>query len=201
MKRFFGWVCLWGAPWLSWAGDVRAVVQDPQGRPVAEAVVYLESAAAAAAARPMTGVELVQKDKAFVPSVLPVTRGTSVSFPNRDTVRHHVYSLSPVKRFELKLYAGTPANPVVFDQPGVAVLGCNIHDEMVAWVVVLDTPHFAQSQADGRAELRGVPPGEYRLMVWHPNLPVGAPAQVQPQPVVVTAASSEVRVRIRGLLP
>ena len=94
-----------------------------------------------------------QQGKAFVPDVLVVTRGTSVHFPNRDSVRHHVYSFSPIKKFELKLYTGTPANPVVFDKSGVAVLGCNIHDHMVGWVLVLDTPYFGTSAAPGVVRL------------------------------------------------
>ena len=91
------------------------------------------------------GAEMAQKGKQFDPTVLVVPVGTSVGFPNRDTVRHHVYSFSPVKTFELKLYSGVPANPVVFDKIGIAVLGCNIHDAMTAWVVVVDTPYFGRS--------------------------------------------------------
>ncbi|TSE37094.1 Carboxypeptidase regulatory-like domain protein [Tepidimonas fonticaldi] len=156
------------------AAELRVAVRDARGQPLPGAVVMLESPQASAAVRPMTGVEMVQRDKAFVPEVLVVTRGTAVAFPNHDTVRHHVYSLSPVKPFEIKLYAGTPANPVVFDRAGVALLGCNIHDHMVAWVVVADTPHHARADARGEARLHGVPPGGYALVVWHRDLPVGA---------------------------
>lgn len=83
--------------------------------------------------QPAPGVEIEQADKQFTNRVTVVPLGTEVRFPNRDKVRHHVYSLSPTKTFELKLYIGTPANPVVFDRAGVAVLGCNIHDHVVAW--------------------------------------------------------------------
>lgn len=114
-----------------------------------------------------------QEHKTFLPDQLVITPGTAVNFPNRDTVRHHVYSFSPAKVFEIKLYIGTPAAPVVFDQPGVVVLGCNIHDDMVGWVVVVDTPWHAETDASGRATLQAVPSGSYRLRVWHRALAPG----------------------------
>jgi plastocyanin len=183
----------------AWAAPVELRVTDPAGRPLVGAVVFLESAEARQAARPLQGIDIVQADKAFVPAVTVVTPGTSVRFPNRDTVRHHVYSISPVKTFELKLYVGTPANPVVFDRPGVAVLGCNIHDTMVAWVVIVETPWFGQTTADGRWRWAEVPPGSYRLRTWHPGLPVGAPAA--DQPLRVEAGGVQAAVRLDGVAP
>jgi plastocyanin len=109
---------------------------------------------------------LDQRDAAFVPGVLPVGVGTRVAFPNSDNTLHHVYSFSPAKRFELPLYSGRQAEPVEFDRAGVVTLGCNIHDWMVAHVVVLDTPYFARTGADGSARIRA-PAGDYRLRVWH----------------------------------
>lgn len=179
------------------AGPLTVAVTDGKGAPLAGAVVFLDSAAAARAVKPMPVMEMAQRNKAFVPDVLTVTKGTPVSFPNQDTVRHHVYSFSPVKKFELKLYTGVPAAPVVFDQPGVAVLGCNIHDQMVAWVVVLDTPYHGTTGADGRATLPSTPPGDYTLRVWHQRLPVGAPAQAQRQRVADAAAA--VAIVLKGL--
>lgn len=157
------------------AATVEVGVVDAAGRPLAQAVVFLESPAAAAQVRPLKDVELAQAQRRFMPDVLLVTRGTSVDFPNRDEVRHHVYSFSPAKRFELKLYIGRPANPVLFDMPGVVVLGCNIHDDMVGWVLVLDTPHYGRTDAAGRLVLKDVPPGSYQLRAWHATLPVGEP--------------------------
>ncbi len=197
--RWVAALVLWGVAVPVVAATLQVNVQDEQGRPLPGAVVFLESPQAARAVRPLNGQEIAQQDKAFVPGVKVVTRGTSVAFPNRDTVRHHVYSFSPAKRFELKLYVGTPANPVLFDQPGVVVLGCNIHDDMVGWVLVLDTPHFVATPGDGRAVLRDVPEGSYRLRVWHSRLPVGAPALDQPQ--ALGAAGASVTVRLRGLAP
>jgi hypothetical protein len=130
--------------------------------------------------------------------VMVVTKGTAVSFPNLDTVRHHVYSFSPVKRFEIKLYVGTPSNPVVFDQPGVAVLGCNIHDDMAAWMVVVDTPYHAMTGSDGTARLPDVPAGSYRLRAWSNRSPVGAPAFAQN--LRLTADDSAVKVVLKDLV-
>lgn len=154
----------------SQAAELTVNVTDSQGAPVAGAVVFLESAAASAAVQPVTDARIVQKNKTFVPDVLVIPRGTAVYFPNEDTVRHHVYSFSAIKPFEIKLYVGTPAAPVLFDQSGVAVLGCNIHDEMIAWVVALDTPYYSRSNQQGESKLTAVPEGEYTLRVWHKDL-------------------------------
>jgi plastocyanin len=181
------------------AATLQVTVSDDKGRPVPQAVVFLESPEAARAARPLASVEMAQKDKSFVPETLVVTRGTSVQFPNRDTVRHHVYSFSPAKRFELKLYIGTPASPVVFDQAGVVVLGCNIHDEMIGWIAVVDTPHFGSTGANGQVQLRDVPEGNYRLRVWHSGMAVGAPALDLPQRL--GAAGAAASVVLKGLTP
>lgn len=181
------------------AATLQVNVTDDAGKPLPGAVVFLESREAARAVRPLEGMEIAQQNRSFVPGVRVVTRGTSVTFPNRDTVRHHVYSFSPAKKFELKLYIGTPANPVLFDQPGVVVLGCNIHDDMVGWVLVLDTPFFGQSADNGRVVLADVPEGSYRLRVWHSHLPVGTPPSDQAQ--VLGAGGATTTVRLKGLVP
>lgn len=180
-------------------------VRDGAGQPISGAVVFLESAQAQRVVRPLQGVEMAQEKKQFVPAVLAVTTGTEVHFPNHDAVRHHVYSFSAAKKFEIKLYKGTPSNPVLFDQPGVVLLGCNIHDQMVGWILVLDTPYFASSSAGGqqpgRAALVQIPAGSYQLRTWHPGLAVGAPPLTQP--LIVDAGAGEVRasVRLTGLTP
>jgi plastocyanin len=163
-------------PQAARCASVEVLVSGSDGKPLAEAVVFLESAAAKAAARPVSGVEVEQAERRFTHRVTVVTAGSEVRFPNRDKVRHHVYSFSPIKTFELKLYSGTPSNPVLFDRPGVAVLGCNIHDTMVAWVVVVETPYFGLAGPGGTVRLDNVPPGSYRLRTWHPGLPPGAAA-------------------------
>ena len=154
-------------------------VLDGGGRPLAGAAIFLESHAAKLATRPVNHVVIVQSARQFLQPVTLVPVGSAVNFPNRDTVRHHLYSFSPVKKFEIKRYVGIPAAPVLFDQPGIAALGCNIHDNMAAWVVVVDTPYHGLTGADGKLNLAQVPPGSYRLRTWHPSLPPGAPAQDQ----------------------
>jgi plastocyanin len=142
-------------------------VRDARGAAVSDAVVYAVPEARVA---PSTRrAVLDQKNRMFVPHVLPIQTGTAVSFPNSDNVRHQVYSFSPAKRFQLPLYAGTPAAPVVFDRPGVVAIGCNIHDQMSAYLVVVDTPYFALA-ANGQAEIAGLPEGAYDVRVWHEGM-------------------------------
>ena len=184
---------------LAIAATVQVQVTGGDGKPLADAVVFLESREARLAVRPANGIEMAQANRQFDPRVLVVPVGSSVEFPNRDTVRHHVYSFSPAKTFELKLYTGTPATPVVFDKTGVAVLGCNIHDNMAAWVVVVDTPYYGRTAASGAVALANVPPGSYRLRVWHPGLPVGAPAA--DQALAVGAADTVATLRLSGVRP
>jgi plastocyanin len=174
------------------AAPVTVRVSDAQGRPIVGAVVFLESPAAAKAAKPIARVEVAQVQRQFVPPVSVVTLGSAVQFPNLDTVRHHVYSLSPAKRFELKLYIGRPESPVVFDKPGVAVLGCNIHDQMVGWVVIVETPYYARTDDNGRAVV-DAPAGNYRLRTWHTDLAVGAPALDQALTVAAAPVAAAVR--------
>ena len=193
-------LCAVGGLPLAHSATVTVQVQDASGKPLADAVAYLESAQAsraAGAARPANPVEIAQIAKQFDPRVSVVPVGTMVSFPNKDAVRHHVYSFSPAKTFELKLYSGTPANPVQFDKAGVAVLGCNIHDNMVAWVVVVDTPYFGLSAKPGPVSLNNVPAGSYRLRVWHPGLAVGAVAL--DQALTVESTDTTVSVRMAGI--
>jgi plastocyanin len=154
------------------AEPLRASVVDQTGAPVVDAVVYAlpadingKQAKASAQKRPTAIIDQIKRR--FVPLVSVVQTGTAVSFPNRDNIEHDVYSFSPAKRFELHLYHGIPAKPVVFDQPGLVVMGCNIHDQMIAYLLVVDTPWFAKTDARGQASIENVPGGAYRLTVWH----------------------------------
>ena len=155
---------------IAHAGTLQVIVNG-QGKPAGEAVVSLHSSAAAAAARPGRGT-VDQRESQFVPRTTVVTVGTPVLFPNSDNVRHQVYSFSAAKRFELPLYAGKPTAPVVFSTPGVVELGCNIHDWMLAYVVVVDTPYHAITDPRGLVRIEA-PAGSYTLRVWHPELAGG----------------------------
>jgi plastocyanin len=151
------------------AASVQVVVRDGAGQPVPDAVVYAMPASGALEAKPGRAASIDQDDREFVPFVSVVQTGTAVTFPNRDPILHHVYSFSPAKPFEIKLYTGKSPRQVVFDKPGVVTLGCNIHDWMVAYVMVVSTPYFARSDAEGTMRLRELPAGTYELRAWHPQ--------------------------------
>lgn len=154
----------------SLAAPLTVKVTDARGQPLAGAVVAVEGAPLSARAKPGTQAELAQKDRQFRPQLLVVQTGTEVRFPNEDPVRHHVYSYSAAKSFELKLYLGQPGNPVLFDKPGVVPVGCNIHDRMAAHIVVVDTPLFAVTNAQGQAQLElPAQSGALQLRAWHPT--------------------------------
>jgi len=112
--------------------------------------------------------QMSQKDLAFVPTLLPVQTGTRVAFPNLDDTYHNIFSFSPAKRFDLGRYrpGETPIPSVVFDVPGLVTVRCDIHEHMRALILVLDTPHFAMSDPDGRFRLGGLPPGRYTVKAW-----------------------------------
>ncbi|MEP7014547.1 MAG: methylamine utilization protein [Verrucomicrobiota bacterium] len=150
------------------AGSLSVTVKDGKGAPVSDAVVYAKSNNIAARANKQAVID--QQDKQFIPYVTAVQVGTSIMFPNKDNIRHHVYSVSPAKKFELPLYTGIPAAPVVFDKEGFVTLGCNIHDWMIAYVAVLATPYFQVTGQDGRAALKDLPSGPCTIAVWHPLL-------------------------------
>ncbi|MFZ5528074.1 MAG: methylamine utilization protein [Pseudomonadota bacterium] len=150
--------------------DPQAItVVDASGQPIASAAVSVMVKGAKTTAPAGTSADMVQKNRRFTPTVLPVQTGTAVSFPNLDTVRHHVYSFSPTRKFEIKLYAGTPASPVVFDKPGTATLGCNIHDTMVGYIHVVDTPYFGATDPAGKVSI-DLPAGEHKAHVWYPAM-------------------------------
>lgn len=150
------------------AGEISATVLDSNGSPLNRAVIYAVPAGGKAP-RPEKDKTTImdQVNKEFVPLIMVAQAGVAINFPNRDDIRHHVYSLSQTKTFELPLYIGVPANPIIFDKPGTIALGCNIHDWMSAYIHVVDTPYFVITGADGKGSLRDIPSGAYKLMSWH----------------------------------
>ncbi len=162
---------------LSFSHNALAVnlvveVNSTSGKPVNQAVVYASPISStntpASETAPYT---LDQKNKEFIPFISVVRTGTAVYFPNSDQIQHHVYSFSRAKKFDIPLYEGMPPNPVVFEKEGVVPLGCNIHDWMLAYVYVVETPYFAKTDKDGSAFIELIHgPGEYDVRVWHPEL-------------------------------
>jgi plastocyanin len=148
--------------------DVTALQRD--GKPLAGAIITLE--AQPPSLSPIAPVQAVmdQVDLAFAPDVLVVPVNSSVRFPNSDAVSHQVYSFSPARKFQLPLYRGKPYPPVTFDEPGIVTLGCNIHDRMLAYIVVTAAPFFGRTDAAGHWSARDLPAGRYQLTLWHPLL-------------------------------
>jgi len=158
------------------AANLAVTVIGPDGRPVPEAVVLVRprSPVAPESIRFPWPMVVEQKDMQFRPYVLIAPVGAEVAFPNHDPYRHHVYSFSQAKVFELKLYGHDETRTVRFDRPGVVALGCNIHDDMSAFIRVVDTPFAAKTGADGQVLIRNLPPGPASLAVWHPRIRGGA---------------------------
>lgn len=153
------------------AAKITVQINNPAGGSVTNAGVYATMLSGTPPAKPKREISIEQVNKEFVPIVSIAQSGALVNFPNRDAIRHHVYSFSPAKTFEIKLYSGIPSKPVAFDKPGEVVLGCNIHDNMIAYVLVVDTPFFAKADSQGRAVLDGLPAGEYEVHMWYPGGP------------------------------
>jgi plastocyanin len=133
----------------------------------AEVVVWLTPKQPQPLPSPATGAMLVQKNKSFSPHVLAVLQGAEVEFPNHDPFFHNVFSIYQGKPFDLGLYESGSSKRIKFVRPGVSYIFCNIHPEMSAVVVVLTTPYFAMTAADGSYSIAHVRPGTYRLQVWY----------------------------------
>lgn len=159
-------------PSLVFANDSLSVrVSNQFGDPIEHAVIsaFVQNAEHHHSV-PLNKITAIdQIDKEFIAHITPIQIGTAIDFPNHDQIRHHVYSFSPAKNFEIPLYKGSPANPIVFEKAGVVSLGCNIHDWMSAYIVVIDTPYFTKTDKNGQASLE-LPSGEYEIRYWHPNI-------------------------------
>jgi plastocyanin len=135
------------------------------------AVAYLRGRVEGAAARgPSAPPSMAQRDTAFAPGVLTIQVGTSVRFPNQDPFFHNVFSYSKTERFDLGRYPKGQAKSVVFDEPGIVNVYCEVHEFMRAAIIVTENPFSAVVGEDGRFVIEGVPPGEYTLVVWHADL-------------------------------
>lgn len=148
MRHFFALVFLFSLP-SAWA-EMTLTILDQDNLPVSDAVVLVSNNAVST---PTTVAVMDQVDESFVPRVLVVQKGQYVSFPNSDDIRHHVYSFSQPKTFEIKLYKGTEIAPILFDKPGLVVLGCNIHDDMIGYIIVADNAFALKTDKDGKVRI------------------------------------------------
>ena len=176
------------------AAPVSIDVRGPDGKPLQGAVVTIDLAGAPTP--PLRGpYNVEQRDIQFQPHVLIVPVGATVGFPNRDKVRHHVYSFSKAKRFDLKLYGRDESRTVTFDQPGVVALGCNIHDAMSGFVFVTASPYTAQTDAAGHTGFTGIATGAATVRVWHPS--IHAPGNMLAQTITVVSSGVATTFAIR----
>lgn len=162
------------------AATLDVNVTYPDGSAVPNAVVYVIPTRTIAMNRTVASMD--QVNRTFVPHVLPVRAGTWVEFPNSDNVMHQVYSISPAKRFQSPLYVGKPARPIQFDKPGVVAVGCNIHEQMSAFIVVVPTPYFGTA-VNGRLTLNNLGADDYTVHVWYEGM------RKEPEPRVVKLAA------------
>jgi plastocyanin len=173
------------------AAHVTVEVKTANGTAAAAAIVVIDAVDASAAPGHDKAV-VDQVNKQFDPQINVVRTGSTIVFPNHDQIHHQVYSFSDAKRFELDLHAGSRNASEVFDKPGLVVLGCNIHDRMLAFVAVVDSPYFMKLPATGSGEF-DLPPGHYTVSAWHPDLGV-----VAKQPLTVESQDSRVSLTLRA---
>ena len=186
MRRLPLLILLLALPLSAASIDIRVTRADDA--PLSNAVVY---------AIPPERLPLAQRtavmdqvNRTFVPHVLPVQAGTWVEFPNSDQVRHQVFSDSPARRFSTPLYIGKPARPIHFPTTGVVALGCTVHEQMSAYVVVVDTPYFAKTDKNGRATLTGLAAGLYTVRVWYHGM------RTEPEPRIITVGDEDVTLTV-----
>jgi len=153
------------------AATIEVIVVDPDGVPVPEVAVFVEQEGTAAPRASPESAVMDQRDKQFVPHLLVVQKGASVLFPNSDVIGHHVYSFSKPNNFVLPLYTGDPHDPVIFGHDGIVMLGCNIHDNMLAYIVVVDTDLFGVTDESGSVLINIADSATgYSVTIWSPRI-------------------------------
>lgn len=180
------------------ASEVTVTINTQDNEPLPGAVVYLTPTQPSAIEAPTATAIMDQVARKFEPHILAVQKDTPVSFPNSDSIKHHVYSFSPAKVFELQLYRGSETDPVIFGKTGTVELGCNVHDWMLGYIYVVDTPYFKQNDESNVVTV-DVPNGEYELKVWHPRLKDKDASQTQT--VNITAPAQFTVSMQQSLLP
>ena len=159
------------------AGELSVTVLQADHRPLPGAVITVQPLDATAAPAPPIQAVMDQVDLSFKPDLLVIPVGSSVVFPNTDRVSHEVYSFSPAHPFQLPLYRGKPYPPERFSRAGLVTLGCNIHDAMLAYILVTDAPYFGRTDPGGAWVQKDLPRGRYRITLWHPRLREPDPLQ------------------------
>ncbi len=199
-SAMFGMLAVWlpALPGSGLAATVTVMVTDDVGRLLPDAVVMITPEHGTPAPKPeasrIAAAVIDQKDETFVPSVVVIHTGGTVTFRNSDRIKHHVYSFSPLRRFEMVEPAGETSPPVRFDLPGSVAIGCNIHDHMIAYVYVTNAPWAMVTDAGGRAVIADIPAGRFVATVWHPRLkPTAEPPAL---PVVLASENSTLSVTI-----
>ncbi len=196
MRKILIRIFLWGlclAP--AAAGQLTVTVKDAGGKPAADAVVEAVVAAPLASRVPQEA-RIDQRRETFLPLVSVIRKGGHVGFLNNDTTMHQVYSFSAIKQFQFELRQGQRSAPMVFDVPGVAAIGCNIHDQMITYVYVAEAPLASLTDEAGMVVFADIPDGTVQLRVWHPRL-----AQPLPLRSVMVGASTTQTIALPVTIP
>ena len=151
------------------AASLAISVRLPDGHPLVDAVVTVQPVGKKLPPPAPLHAVMDQMNRMFMPEVVVVPVGSTVSFPNSDSVSHQIYSFSAAKRFQLPLYRGKPYPPVPFEQAGIVILGCNIHDWMIGYIDVTDAPFYGTTDKQGAWSAQ-LPAGRYQIAVWHPRM-------------------------------
>ncbi|GEB70507.1 hypothetical protein PCA01_12170 [Pseudoalteromonas carrageenovora] len=167
-------------------------IKNSSNEPLANAVVWLTASGSTEITAPEAPYAMSQQNREFIPRILVVPQNAKVEFPNADSIMHHVYSFSKAKTFELKLYKEQPKAPIIFDQTGVVELGCNIHDWMLGYIVVVDSTIFAITDENGHVDLNANV-GEYTLSVWHSGFSDISKVESQ----TITVATNPITYRVK----
>lgn len=183
MKEFYSIIILFFLVCLPiHAASLAVTIKDMKGNPLIDTVVYLEAGASATSTQDAE-IQVEQRGKEFHPFVSVTTVGSTAFFPNHDGIGHHVYSFSPAKTFELPLSEAESTSSIAFDKAGIITVGCNIHDWMVGYIYVVDTPYHAVSNDAGQLTINNLPAGNYIIHVWHPGIKAGAALE---QPLIIS---------------
>jgi len=170
--------------------QISITVLDKDNSPVKDAVVQLIAKNPVSSNGTKSSTQMTQKNKQFYPQVISIEQGASVTFSNFDDIQHHVYSFSKLKTFQLVISKDTLEPPITFDKPGAISIGCNIHDWMLAYIYVSETPYNAVTNIEGKAALMSVPDGDYSVEIWHARLPDTTKSYIKDGAAVINVTSN-----------